>query len=159
MASKTKIDFVKKNWPLAKTAFLKYGINPVAILAKQVKESGWQPHKGAQLRKNYFGLTATKYSKPTPHWQGKSSKSNASGLLYRVYTTVQDNFLDYAWVIKTKYPEAAAAGSDIKAFVEALAKKYTGSKNAAEIEAYKLELRGFALQIESIAKSLGYLTV
>lgn len=154
MASKIKIDYVRKYWPLAKAAGLKYNLNPVAILAQRVQESGWTPSVSVIKRKNGFGLTATPHSKPTPHWKGKSTKSPANGLLFRVYDTHQDNFNDFAWIIRNKYPSAAAVSHDIEAYIKTITAGKYANKKVDDLQAYEHHVQGFAYAISNIASNL-----
>jgi len=114
-----KTAFVKTYYPAAKAAGEKYDINPVVILAQAAHESAWGDSYAARNRRNFFGILAA--GSPNEYWDGSKSVSTTSGLTFRVYTTAQNSFYDFARLISKKYITAAKVSNDTTAYAKAIA--------------------------------------
>ena len=97
----TKEEFVKTYYSLAEKAGKKYNLNPTVILAQAAHESGWGGSYAARVRKNFFGILAA--GKPNEYWDGSKSPSQTNPhLVFRIYKTAQDSFMDFARLISVK---------------------------------------------------------
>ena len=91
----TKEEFVKTYYSLAEKAGKKYNLNPTVILAQAAHESGWGGSYAARVRKNFFGIIAA--GSPNEYWDGSKSPSQTNPhLVFRIYKTAQDSFMDFA---------------------------------------------------------------
>lgn len=103
-------DFIRQYKPLADKAGALYKLNPVIILAQAAIESGWGESTLATDYHNFFGLTA--YGARNTLWNGASIELGKHSLKFRVYTSPDDSFLDYARLIREVYPGAAEVSYD-----------------------------------------------
>jgi flagellum-specific peptidoglycan hydrolase FlgJ len=109
--TKSKTDFVKTYYPIAKIAGEKSGIDPIIILAQAAQESGWGNSNLAQNYNNFFGITAGS------SWTGKTYVAqNQFKLTFRVYDSPQASFDDFADLIKRRYKLAYTVAKDYKAY-------------------------------------------
>ena len=152
------IDYVKKYYPLAKAAGEKFNINPLVILAQLAVESDWGRSYSARIRKNFAGITATKNSKPTQFWSGKSSPSSAKlkiPLSFRIYDTEQDSFMDFARLISGSYKSAAASSFNVSEYARLISiSPYINESNGDSRPAYQKGIISRAQQIFQYGKDL-----
>lgn len=94
--TKSKTDFVKTYYPIAKIAGKKGGIDPIIILAQAAHESAWGNSNLAQNYNAFFGITAGK------GYTGKTHiGDNEYALKFRAYNSPQESFDDFVDLIKT----------------------------------------------------------
>jgi len=126
--------FIKKIWPLAQNAARELGVNPKALVAQVILETGWGKQLPRQLNQqnshNLFGIKAS--GKANTHWNGAQVKSNTSEYIegkqqnqsaqFRAYATPEHSFADYVRLLKTnpRYQAALKAGQNIYQFAREL---------------------------------------
>ena len=102
--------FFKQFLPAAQAAGEHFKLNPDIILAQAAIESGWGESVLCRTYHNYFGLTG--YGQSTLYWKGaktlKIEDGGISHLQFRIYESDQQSFFDFARLICTVYPTAAA---------------------------------------------------
>lgn len=102
-----KKEFIQQFLPAAQAAGEHYKLNPVVILAQAAVESGWGESDLCKVYHNYFGITG--YGKSNIYWNGgKTEPGEKSHLQFRIYPMPQQSFFDFARLITTAYPFAAA---------------------------------------------------
>jgi peptidoglycan hydrolase FlgJ len=150
----TKEDFVKTYYSLAEKAGKKYNLNPTVILAQGAHESGWGGSYAARVRKNFFGITA--YGSTNEYWDGSKSASQTNPkLVFRIYKTAQDSFMDFARLISTKYKTASAISSDTTQYAKAIAySPYISEKNGDNRPAYQNAIISNSNYIDSMSEQL-----
>lgn len=150
----TKEEFVKTYYPLAELAGKKYNLNPTVILAQAAHESGWGGSYAARVRKNFFGILAA--GKPNEYWDGSKSPSKTNPhLVFRIYKTAQDSFMDFARLISKNYKSAAAVSSDSTQYAKAIAySPYISEKNGDNRPAYQKAVISNSNYIDSMADEL-----
>ena len=112
--------FVKTYYDIAVQAGTKYNINPTVILAQAAHESGWGGSYLARNCHNFFGITA--FGPHNDYWQGdKIPNPKMPKLVFRIYKTDLDGFMDFALLISHKYKAAAAVSSDSTRYAKAIA--------------------------------------
>jgi len=112
--------FVKTYYDIAVQAGTKYNINPTVILAQAAHESGWGGSYLARNCHNFFGITA--FGSLNEYWQGdKIPNPKMPKLVFRIYKTDLDGFMDFALLISHKYKAAAAVSSDSTRYAKAIA--------------------------------------
>lgn len=115
-----KQKFIRTYYHLAEKAGNKYNLNPTVILAQAAHESGWGSSVSARTRKNFFGITA--YGSNNEYWDGSESPSQTNPhLIFRIYKTEGDSFMDFARLIRTKYIEAAKVSYNTSLYAKAIA--------------------------------------
>lgn len=124
-----KAAFVQKYYDIAQQAGAKYKINPTVILAQAAHESGWGTSHLAVSCHNFFGITA--YGSNNEYWSGeKIANPKIPTLVFRIYKTDLDGFMDFAKLISGKYKAAAAVSSDSTQYAKAIAySPYIAEKN------------------------------
>jgi len=126
--------FIKKIWPFAQHAARELGVNPRALAAQVILETGWGKHlprqSNQQSSHNLFGIKASGAS--NAYWSGRQVKSNTGEYIqgkyqnqsayFRAYTTPEHSFADYVRLLKTspRYQAALKAGQNIYQFAQAL---------------------------------------
>jgi len=129
-----KENFIKKMWPYAQHAARELGVNPRALMAQVILETGWGnhlPHQSKQQSShNVFGIKAS--GAANAHWKGERVTSTTSeysqgqyqkeSAHFRAYATPEHSFADYVRLIKTnpRYQNALKAGQNIYKFAHAL---------------------------------------
>ena len=112
--------FVKTYYDIAVQAGEKYNINPTVILAQAAHESGWGGSYLARNCHNFFGITA--FGAVNEYWHGdKIPNPKMPKLVFRIYPTDLDGFMDFALLISHKYKAAAAVSSDSTRYAKAIA--------------------------------------
>lgn len=151
MSTKTE-QYVIANYELAKKAGERYGIDPLIILSQGAFESAWGTSTLAKKYNNFFGITAA--GKVNEFWKGASVKANPKyNLVFRVYSSAQDSFYDFARLIATSYKPAKAAGSDYKLYAQRISQSpYISEKNGDDRNAYMKGIISIYENILSIAK-------
>ena len=96
----TRSDYVRKFWPLAVSVGTRWGIDPVAMIAHALKESG-AGNTRAEARHNYFGFL-------------KAGK-------HLVYPTAEAGYTAYARRLATAFEAAALASGSAEGFARAVA--------------------------------------
>jgi peptidoglycan hydrolase FlgJ len=148
--------FVSKYWPIAMRAAKAFKIeNPAVILAQAAHESDWGTSHGATVRKNFFGITAS--GGPNTYWDGSKSQSKTNPkLLFRIYKTDVDSFMDYARLLTSKYGSAAKKSQDIHAFAKAIANSSYISESAGDNRAVyeKSLISNSAFILDTLKKNL-----
>jgi flagellar protein FlgJ len=95
-------NFIKTTLPGAAQAWLKYGVNPIGMMAQAALETGWGKSAPGNM---YFGIKAT------PSWTGKTQTLYTTEYIdgekkripqtFRAYNTPAESFEDYARLIAT----------------------------------------------------------
>jgi flagellar protein FlgJ len=144
MGSMILNDFVEQKIELAKAAGEKYNINPVVILAQAAHESELGISYSARVRKNFFGIIAK--GSPNDYWDGAKSPSRKNPkLIFRIYKTDQDSFMDFARLISEKYTDAANVSNNIEAYAKAIAySPYISEENGDNRMAYQAAIIRFS---------------
>lgn len=143
-------EYVRRAWPLAVAAGRRYRLNPLVIAAQGAVESEWGRAYSPLNRRNYFGITAPRAQSASnsPHWNGAATRSKASGLWFREYATAQESFYDFARLISTRYPAAAALSADADRYAAAIAEsRYISETNGDNRPRYAANLRAAAAAI------------
>lgn len=141
-----KQEFVEKYGEMACTAGQLYGLNPVVILAQAALESGWGMSALAVQAYNFFGITG--YGVTNAYWHGGKTDLGNGGLLFRRYDTPEHGFLDFARLITTVYPQAAAVSFFPAAYAQEIAySRYISEANGDNREAYRKAIIGIAKQL------------
>ena len=101
--------FIKTTLSGAAKAWLKYGVNPIGMMAQAALETGWGKSAPGNM---FFGIKAT------PSWTGKTQTLYTTEYIdgekkripqtFRAYNTPAESFEDYARLIATtaRYSEA-----------------------------------------------------
>lgn len=112
-----KKEFIQQFLPAAQAAGEHFKLNPVVILAQAAIESGWGESVLCKVYHNYFGITG--YGKSNIYWNGnKTEPGEKSHLQFRIYPTPQQSFFDFARLITTAYPFAAAMSFHPEAYAK-----------------------------------------
>lgn len=148
-----KNDFIREFLPVAQAAGKRFAINPSVILAQAAIETGWGESTLAREHLNFFGITA--YGRPNPYWQGTktdlSAGNGTSSLLFRTYTTAEESFMDFARLIRTAYPVAAALSVTPSAYAKEIAySRYISEVNGDNRAAYQRMLLAICRTIEPL---------
>lgn len=149
-----KNDFIHQFLPAAKAAGKAFALNPSIILAQAAIETGWGESTLAQTHSNFFGLTA--YGKPNPYWQGTKTDlaedgSSPSSLLFRTYNRPEESFMDFARLLQSAYPAAAALSFTPVAYAKAIAySHYISEVNGDNRAAYQRMLVTICRNIEQL---------
>ena len=150
----TREEFVKTYYSVAEKAGKKYNLNPTVILAQAAHESGWGGSYAARVRKNFFGITA--YGSTNDYWDGSKSASQTNPkLVFRIYKTEQDSFMDFARLISGNYKTASAVSSDTTKYAKAIAySPYISEKNGDNRPAYQKAIISNSNYIDSMSEQL-----
>ena len=132
--------FFKQSLPAAQAAGEHFKLNPDIILAQAAIESGWGESFLCRTYHNYFGLTG--YGQSTLYWKGaktlKIEDGGISHLQFRIYESDQQSFFDFARLICTVYPTAAAISIYPEAYAKEIAySRYISEQNGDNREAYR----------------------
>ena len=114
--TKSKTDFVKTYYPLAKIAGAGK-IDPVIILAQAAEETGWGNSPLARNDNAFFGITAGK------NYTGTTRVGdNQYALKFRTYSSPQESFNDFVDLITTdvRYRASYAAVGNYKDYARAI---------------------------------------
>ena len=94
--------FIRDTLPGAAQAWLKYGVNPIGMMAQAALETGWGKSAPGNM---YFGIKAT------PSWTGKTQTLYTTEYIdgekkripqtFRAYDSAAESFEDYARLIAT----------------------------------------------------------
>ena len=142
-----KGEFVKGYAGAARMAGELYGMNPVVILAQAAIESGWGESTLAVKYHNFFGITG--YGVTNAYWHGGKTDLGNGGLLFRRYDTPEHSFLDFARLVFTAYPQAAAVSAYPAAYAQEIAySRYISEVNGDNRAAYRKMLVSIARQIQ-----------
>lgn len=149
-----KEQFVKIYYPLAATAGKKYNLNPTVILAQAAHESGWGGSYAARIRKNFFGITA--YGSTNEYWDGSKSASQTNPkLIFRIYKTEMDSFMDFARLITSKYKTAASVSKDSTKYAKAIAySPYISEQNGDNRPVYQKAITDNSSYIDGMMDEL-----
>jgi flagellar protein FlgJ len=111
--TKSKTDFVKTYYPLAKIAGADK-IDPIIILAQAAQESSWGNSNLAQNYNNFFGVTAGR------SWTGRTYtvQRKPKPLIFRWYDSPQESFNGFVSLITndSRYQKAEDVAKDYKAY-------------------------------------------
>jgi peptidoglycan hydrolase FlgJ len=145
-----KQDFVTQFYPIAKAAGDAYNVDVKVILAQGAHESAWGGAYAALNRRNYFGILAT--GAPNQYWDGKKSASRTNPkLVFRIYKTPLDSFMDFARLISSKYKAAASVSQDSAKYAKAIAySPYISETNGDNRPAYEAAINSNVKFIETI---------
>ena len=142
-----KGEFVKGYGGAARMAGELYGMNPVVILAQAAIESGWGESTLAVKYHNFFGITG--YGVANAYWHGGKTDLGNGGLLFRRYDTPEHSFLDFARLVFSAYPQAAAVSAYPAAYAQEIAySRYISEVNGDNRAAYRKMLVSIARQIQ-----------
>lgn len=149
-----KKQFVTQYYPLAEAAGKKYNLNPTVILAQAAHESGWGSSFLARVKHNFFGITAGGH--PNEYWDGEKQPSQLNPkLVFRVYKTEQDSFMDFARLISMNYKTAAAVSNDSTQYAKAIAySPYISEKNGDNRPLYQKAVISNSNYIDSMTSEL-----
>lgn len=149
-----KKQFVTQFYPLAVEAGKKYNLNPTVILAQAAHESGWGSSFLARVKHNFFGITAGGH--PNEYWNGEKQPSQKNPkLVFRVYKTDQDSFMDFARLISMNYKTAASVSSDSTQYAKAIAySPYISEQNGDNRPLYQKAVISNSNYIDSMADEL-----
>lgn len=150
----TKQEFTKTYYSAAEKAGNKYNLNPTVILAQAAHESAWGSSYAAKTRKNFFGILAA--GSPNEYWDGTKSASKTNpNLVFRIYKSAEDSFMDFARLISKNYKTAASLSSDSTQYAKAIAySPYISEKNGDNRPAYQKALISNSKYIDSVAEQL-----
>ncbi|WP_456086711.1 glucosaminidase domain-containing protein [Parabacteroides sp.] len=142
--------FVKMYGEAARTAGELFGMNPVVILAQGAIESGWGESVLAVKYHNFFGIAG--YGVANAYWHGGKTDLGNGGLLFRRYDTPEHGFMDFARLVSSAYPQAAAVSFYPEAYAQEIAySRYISEANGDNRAAYCRTLRRIAVDIGLIA--------
>lgn len=142
--------FVKMYGEAARTAGELFGMNPVVILAQGAIESGWGESVLAVKYHNFFGIAC--YGVANAYWHGGKTDLGNGGLLFRRYDTPEHGFMDFARLVSSAYPQAAAVSFYPEAYAQEIAySRYISEANGDNRAAYCRTLRRIAVDIGLIA--------
>lgn len=123
----TVSDFIKEHYKYAYAAYKKTGLRPEFSLAQAALESGWGEKFPAN---NMFGIKST--GKSYGGWDGTETitgtmEDYGSGQQpvkagFRAYKSKRDSFIDYAGLIKNRYPKALTSQNDYSIFASEIKK-------------------------------------
>lgn len=148
----TKYEFVKRYLPEAEAAGKRYRINPVIMLAQAAIESGWGESDLAKQHRNMFGITG--YGPSNEFWHGYRVTLVKGGLPFRKYADTQSSFMDYARLITTAYPAAAAVSYSPAAYAREIAySKYISEVNGDNRAVYCRLLNNLSASIGKLIKT------
>jgi flagellar protein FlgJ len=133
-----------------------YDINPYIILAQGALESDYGRSLNAKAANNYFGVTAA--GSPNQYWNGEY-RTAGTGLKFRKSKTIEDSFMDFARLIRSKYTNAANASMNVAEYARLISlSSYISEANGDNREGYRL---GLIARYNAIAdvlkKKLSYL--
>jgi peptidoglycan hydrolase FlgJ len=150
----TKTEFINTYYAIASKAALQFGMEAKVILAQAAHESGWGSSYAAKVRKNFFGILAS--GPINQYWKGEKSASKTNPkLVFRIYQTELDSFMDFARLITSKYKAAAAVSSDTAKYAKAIAySPYISETNGDNRPAYQSAIIANAAFIDTIIPSL-----
>ena len=141
--------FIDKYGEMARMAGELYGLNPVVMLAQGALESGWGESVLAAKYNNFFGITG--YGVTNAYWHGGKTDLGNGGLQFRRYDSPQNSFLDFARLIHTAYPQAAAVSFYPEAYAQEMAySRYISVANGDNRLAYRRALVRIAKDIKGI---------
>ncbi|MDO9185872.1 MAG: glucosaminidase domain-containing protein [Bacteroidia bacterium] len=149
-----KEQFVKTYYSMAQRAGKKYNLNPTVILAQAAHESAWGDSYSARIRRNFFGIIAT--AKTNEYWDGTKSASQTNpNLIFRIYKTELDSFMDFARLISSNYKTAASVSNDSTQYAKAIAySPYISEQNGDNRPAYQKAITNNSSYIESMMVEL-----
>lgn len=148
----TKYEFVKRFLPEAEAAQKRFRMNPVVMLAQAAIESGWGESDLAKQHRNLFGITG--YGAANDFWHGCRVELVEGGLPFRKYADTQSSFFDYARLITTVYPAAAAVSYNPAAFAREIAySKYISEVNGDNRAVYCRLLDSLSSAIGKLIKT------
>lgn len=125
-------------------------MNPVVILAQGALESGWGESVLAVKFHNFFGIAG--YGVANAYWHGGKTDLGNGGLLFRRYDTPEHGFMDFARLVSSAYPQAAAVSFYPEAYAQEIAySRYISEANGDNRAAYCRTLRRIAVDIGLIA--------
>lgn len=144
--------FVSEYGKFALNASKRFGILPEIILAVAAHETGFGSSYSAQFDKNFFGISASSFFDPQ-YWDGFSKRrTNDTAGYYRVYSSVQNSFYDFAWLLSnaTRYAAVKRSFGNLEGFVAAFINSgyFTGNKTvyANALLNYAPELKKYIKQ-------------
>ncbi|MCD7914196.1 MAG: glucosaminidase domain-containing protein [Tannerellaceae bacterium] len=148
-----KKQFIEKCFSWAQEAGRRFDLNPVVILAQAALESGWGTSTLATRYHSYFGVTGS--GSANAYWDGQRVWFGNSNLSFRTYADPLDSFLDYAWLIRARYPNAANVSDVPEAFARAIAySPYISEVNGDDREGYQQAVVSIAGAIERLISEL-----
>lgn len=148
----TKYEFVKRYLPEAEAAEKRFRINPVIMLAQAAIESGWGESDLARKDHNMFGIAG--FGPANEFWHGYQVILVEGGMPFRKYADTQSSFFDYARLIVTAYPVAAAVSYYPAAFAREIAySKYISEVNGDNRAVYCRLLDNLSSAIGKLIKA------
>jgi flagellum-specific peptidoglycan hydrolase FlgJ len=150
----TKEQFIRSYYSLAEKAGKRFNINPTVILAQAANESDWGGSYSARVRKNFFGIIATEQT--NEYWDGAKSPSQTNPhLVFRIYKTALNSFMDFARLISTNYKSAATLSPDSTLYAKAIAySPYLSEQNGDNRLVYQKAITDNSSYIESMMVEL-----
>ncbi|MCD7977078.1 MAG: glucosaminidase domain-containing protein [Tannerellaceae bacterium] len=148
-----KQSYMEKCLPLAEEAGKVFGINPVVILAQGALESGWGTSTLATRYHSYFGVTGS--GTANDYWDGQRVWLGKNSLHFRTYSEPLNSFLDYARLLRSRYPNAANVSDSPEEFARAISySAYISEVNGDDREAYCKSLISICRTISKMKESL-----
>lgn len=131
--------FISCFLPAALQAGNRFKMNPAILLAQAAIESGWGESNLCRQQHNFFGITG--YGAPNIYWNGEKTEIGASALQFRIYSTPENSFMDFARLIRTAYPLAASLSYHPSAYAKEIAySRYISEVNGDNRAAYQAML-------------------
>jgi peptidoglycan hydrolase FlgJ len=128
--------FVQSYYPQVKEAGIKYGINPVVLLAQIAIETGWGESVLCKEHFNFGGLTG--FGKPSEFWPGTKVQLCEKGLTYRSYPDARSGILDMARLLRSSYASACNVSNVPAAYAQEIAySRYISEVNGDNRDNYK----------------------
>lgn len=148
-----KKEFIQQFLPAAQAAGEHFKLNPVVILAQAAVESGWGESDLCKVYHNYFGITG--YGKSNIYWNGNKTEPGVkSHLQFRIYTMPQQSFFDFARLITTAYPLAAAMSYHPEAYAKEISySHYISEMNGDNRADYQQMLESISQYIKQTLKN------
>jgi len=151
----TKQEFIRLYLSDASEAGGKYRINPVVILAQAAIESGWGESVLAKEHCNLFGITG--YGRANDYWHGGTVELSEGGLRFRKYATTRESIFDFARLIQTAYPSAAAVSYKPNSYASEIAySRYISEVNGDNRAAYRKLLCSISASLQRLIEVNDY---
>ena len=141
--------FVQSYYPQVKEAGVKYGINPVVLLAQIAIETGWGESVLCKEHFNFGGLTG--FGKPSEFWPGTKVQLCEKGLTYRSYPDARSGILDMARLLRSSYAPACNVSNVPAAYAQEIAySRYISEVNGDNRQNYKRMLIRISADMERL---------
>lgn len=147
--------YVERYFQSAQKAGDLFKMDPLIILAQGSLESGWGTSNLSVNYNNFFGIT-TGSAKSNQFWSGGVYVGkNKYKLRFRVYSSAENGFKDFARLIASSYKTAySASRTDYKKYAHAIANSpYISEKNGDNRKNYEnIIIRNYGIIAEIVKK-------